>query len=410
MELKSNYVGEDVVFSVDRSGENNVLVYEDRNQVIHEAFLISLIDCDFIDRPVEIQTCRMTMKKADYFLSPSKSPFSAEETIQKIVSIISDVHRSSIVHGSLQLQSFAVRGEEIFLTGFSTSLFEGGKPWLDLNLPYISPEAWEEKNLTCKADVFNLGLIMYEILSETSLEISTSDLCENLTELTEKTSFRQLGKKSCSRLGLLNGEILLPGWENVPSTYQDLISSCILPNPDDRPSIFQIAERLGLSLRSTIEVETENPLSDVVRSLTYPSLYFSLHEESRCHIVAILQVSQRRIHQKYVLPEDNNLIDFLFAVVEADDRIEDFCQEIDRECDEVENEIFDLLNGGFLRGVTTIVDYRCQIEFLLMAIVRANFPKVNSNLSKRELKKLRNMPMIGELETLMTEWNHLSKS
>lgn len=409
MELKSNYVGEDVVFSVDRSGENNVLNYEDRNQVIHEAFLISLIDCDFIDRPVEIHTCQMVMKKAEYFLSPFKLPFSNEETIEKIVSIVSDVHRSSIVYGSLQLQSFVVREGEIFLTGFSASFFEGGKAWLDLTLPYISPEAWEEKNLTCKADIFNLGLIMYEILSGTSLEISTSDLCENLLELTEKTSFRQLGKKSCSRIGLLNGEILLPGWENISSKYQDLISECIRPNPNDRPSITQIAEKIGLSLRSSIEVETENPLSDVVRSLTYPSLYFSLHEESRCHIVAILQISQRRIHQKYVLPEDNNLIDFLFAVVEADDRIEDFCQEVGRECDEVEGEIFDLLSGECLRGVTTIADYRLQIEFLLMAIVRANFPKVDSKLSKRELKKLRNMPMIGELETLMTEWNHLSK-
>jgi serine/threonine protein kinase len=100
---------------------------------------------------------------------------------------------------------------------------------------YMAPEFFAMKNLTFSADVFAFGLVFLSMI--TCEDPWGTDLSQDEQQL---HIFRNLMPK-------------IPPW--VPEPLQQIITSCWLPNPSDRPSFEQIAISLK-NCRSTIIEET----------------------------------------------------------------------------------------------------------------------------------------------------------
>lgn len=107
---------------------------------------------------------------------------------------------------------------------------------------YIAPEQVHLKAITPKTDVYNLGASMYWIVTKTFVPTALS--------------------KGDSLLGTVDATLLArprPPTEvnpRVPLALSDLIMQCVEPDPDDRPEMKLVADRLNL-IRSRLLAEAE---------------------------------------------------------------------------------------------------------------------------------------------------------
>jgi serine/threonine-protein kinase len=122
---------------------------------------------------------------------------------------------------------------------------------------YIAPEQVHRRAITPKTDVYNLGATMYWIFTRSFVPTALTGKSDSLVQGLEEAFIPK--PKKVSEFN-----------PRVPEMLEALVMQCVETNPDDRPTMEQVAERLNL-IRGKLSAEsimrrTATPTTDEARA------------------------------------------------------------------------------------------------------------------------------------------------
>ncbi len=122
---------------------------------------------------------------------------------------------------------------------------------------YIAPEQVHRRAITPKTDVYNLGATMYWIFTRSFVPTALTGKSDSLVQGLEEAFIPK--PKKVSEFN-----------PRVPEMLEALVMQCVETNPDDRPTMEQVAERLNL-IRGKLSAEsimrrTAAPTTDEARA------------------------------------------------------------------------------------------------------------------------------------------------
>ena len=122
---------------------------------------------------------------------------------------------------------------------------------------YIAPEQVHRRAITPKTDVYNLGATMYWIFTRSFVPTALTGKTDSLVQGLEEAFIPK--PKKVSEFN-----------PRVPEMLEALVMQCVETNPDDRPTMEQVAERLNL-IRGKLSAEsimrrTATPTTDEARA------------------------------------------------------------------------------------------------------------------------------------------------
>ncbi|GBB96585.1 hypothetical protein RclHR1_02790008 [Rhizophagus clarus] len=174
------------------------------------------------------------------------------DILEKIVIGLINIHRFDIVHrdlhsGNIFFDKFKYNNTCIGDLGISKSAIESANNNENYGIiPYMPPEIFRRQKYIKASDVYSLGMIMWELMTgrrpfwdrnhDTELII---DICDGLRP---------------------------PIVTDAPEGYIDLMRECWHSDPDERPSAFDINDRVcAMSKKEFSDSENENP-TEIIKS------------------------------------------------------------------------------------------------------------------------------------------------
>lgn len=140
------------------------------------------------------------------------------EKIRQVTRAVVELHRQSVVHGFIKPESiFKAKNDHYFLATFDIALIHFlPQSVIRKNRYYLSPEQLEGKEPDFRSDVYSLGVLFYESLTEHLPFNGETDknLLENINQ----------------NIVEFDGTLV----SMVPAEIQDIIKKCLQINPDLR--------------------------------------------------------------------------------------------------------------------------------------------------------------------------------
>ncbi|EXX66379.1 uncharacterized protein OCT59_024435 [Rhizophagus irregularis] len=236
----------------------------------------------------------------------------------QLASAVSCLHDEDIIHRDLHSNSVLVNQDTIKLADFGLSkrIEASTKKKKDLFgvVPYIDPKKFSNKSysLNKKSDVYSIGVLLWEISSGKPpfyLEEESYD--------------------DCLSVQIMQGhrETTVP---DTPIEYVKLYTECWNDNPDNRPSIQEVVERLDCIISNqkneTIDKKTDQMTNkDIVLNSIEESSHRELsqiiQEFNKVNIKEIMGSMTSISDEITCLPENdlsviiNNITEFIFEVM-----------------------------------------------------------------------------------------------
>lgn len=165
-------------------------------------------------------------------------PYTFEDAVgifEQVARGLADLHKEGFVHADMKPNNVIVdsrQGAKIIDLGQSCKIGTI-KQRIQGTPDYIAPEQVHRRAITPKTDVYNLGATMYWVLTRnfvpTALTGKTDSLVQGIDEalIPKPKPVRELNQR-------------------CPELLAALVMDCVVPNPDDRPQMESVIERLNL--------------------------------------------------------------------------------------------------------------------------------------------------------------------
>ncbi|OHT06153.1 hypothetical protein TRFO_25954 [Tritrichomonas foetus] len=196
--------------------------YEIMGQISHPNILKTFGICygDATHSPsILLEYCPTNLKN---FISCLNDEKEINQIVHEIISGMSHLHQKGIIHRDLKPENILLDSEnhvkicDFELSTISTETTHTGGVG---TLLFMAPEILnEEEHYTNKVDVYSFGIVLYFILSHSSLP---------------KLSIGKIAQ---------GHEIPIPS--NINSFYREIISQCLSFQPNDRPSFSKLSQKI----------------------------------------------------------------------------------------------------------------------------------------------------------------------
>ena len=152
----------------------------------------------------------------------------ASKYFQQIVSAVSHIHSHDIVHRDLKPSNVLISLENTLLLSDFGFAIKGRAPEQSFvgTLDYIAPEVLSGKSYGKEADIWSLGVILYELVSG-------------------KTPFEEEDEQKTAKR-IVSGKFEFPA--TFSPLLKHLISKILILNPSERPTASQILDHPWLTL------------------------------------------------------------------------------------------------------------------------------------------------------------------
>lgn len=188
----------------------------------------------------------LVMEHVDGVSCERKPPTSVRDVAyvcEQVAQGMADMHKAGFVHADMKPNNIIVDDElHAKIIDLGQSCKSGTvKQRIQGTPDYIAPEQVELKAITPKTDVYNLGAAMYWMLTRQFVPTALATKSDSLMSSIDR-SLMPKPKRVCE---------LQP---KVPEMFDELVMRCVEVEPDDRPDMGEVADRLNL-IRSRIEAE-----------------------------------------------------------------------------------------------------------------------------------------------------------
>ncbi|MFT3711988.1 MAG: protein kinase [Archangium sp.] len=142
------------------------------------------------------------------------TPAELAPVIEQICAGLAELHGRNLVHLDIKPSNVVLEDDRVVVTDFGLAALQsetalGGSPW------YMAPEQVERKAIDLRADVFALGVVIYEAL-------------------TRKLPFSGMTDDEIARARLFMQPLELEG-DSAPRKVRKLVSQCLSRDPSRRP-------------------------------------------------------------------------------------------------------------------------------------------------------------------------------
>ncbi len=94
----------------------------------------------------------------------------AIKIIIKILNILKIIHSLNIVHSDIKLSNIIINKEEIYLIDFGIARYQGNTSFKKYaSIRYCSPEQYRQLPLDSRSDIYSVGIILFELVTETQI-------------------------------------------------------------------------------------------------------------------------------------------------------------------------------------------------------------------------------------------------
>ena len=165
-------------------------------------------------------------------LKPSLTVF-LESIFMPVLNGVKALHDKKLVHCDIKPENILVRPlsglktkelgrySDVKLGDYDMVQYSGGSTEIPSGTPlYMSPEQWVGGEITCKSDIYSLGMMLYSLLGG---------------ELPKTT--REISTIAVKGVDISNF--------NVPEDIKKIIEKCLKRNPDDRSDIDQLIAEIN---------------------------------------------------------------------------------------------------------------------------------------------------------------------
>lgn len=182
---------------------------------------------------------------------PPETPLEAADIFQQVAEGLLYMHQTGYVHGDMKPNNIIVTDAGLAkIIDLGQSCTVGTvKERIQGTVDYIAPEQVHRRAITPATDVYNFGATMYWCLTGKHIPTAMSNrsglgMAKDNHQLERPTPVSELNK-------------------DVSKEFSDLILECVFPEPDDRPTIETVRNRLQI-IHLRLENVQANDESDVV--------------------------------------------------------------------------------------------------------------------------------------------------
>ena len=301
---------------------------KEKNDVFNEAKILGKLDhqniikfIEFFESPKPKPALNIVTEYADggdlseKIKLQNNKPFTESEILNYFTQIclaLKHIHEKKIIHRDLKSGNiFLMKNGLVKLGDFGISkgferTMEKAKTMVGTPY-YLSPEILENKPYDAKSDIWSLGILLYEMM-------------------TFKMPF------NANSLPMLSVKIMKGNYTPPPSLYtkelREIVSKCLMLNPDDRPTIQEI-------LRMPI---VQNRIKNFLDEIQYNKEFSKT--------IAKKYKENKKIH--IILTQENDIID-LNNIENEPNSINDNTIKINNVFNNNNNKIFDYFNHKDLK-------------------------------------------------------------
>ncbi|RHZ82771.1 hypothetical protein Glove_103g139 [Diversispora epigaea] len=155
--------------------------------------------------------------------------------IYDITRCLKKIHKQNIMHGDLHSGNILYHSTSQWCISDLGLSGPVDKPLNSIygNLPYVAPEVYCGQIYTAKSDIYSIGILTWEVI-------------------TGKTPYGDHEHDTDLAFAIASGYRPMI-YENIPLEYATLMKQCWDANPDNRPDVITLNEKMGSLIKSLYE-------------------------------------------------------------------------------------------------------------------------------------------------------------